>query len=246
MIYLRQVKLKHLLDIYPYDLPSFKDLSQLDFKKSVTFFSGENGSGKSTLLEAIAIAYGFNPEGGTRNFDFSTLETHSGLWQDITLVKGTTRAKDGFFLRAESFYNLSSCIDDLDTDPENIMGRKIIESYGGKSLHTISHGESFLNLIIYRFGESSLYLLDEPEAALSPTGQFTLLKRIHDLSTNGYSQFIIATHSPILLSYPYGCIYEFNDDGIEEKLYQETSNYALYHRFLNDATMVERIVSKED
>ena len=229
MIYLRQVKLKHLLDIYPYDLPSFKDLSQLDFKKSVTFFSGENGSGKSTLLEAIAIAYGFNPEGGTRNFDFSTLETHSGLWQDITLVKGTTRAKDGFFLRAESFYNLSSCIDDLDTDPENIMGRKIIESYGGKSLHTISHGESFLNLIIYRFGESSLYLLDEPEAALSPTGQFTLLKRIH---------------SPILLSYPYGCIYEFNDDGIEEKLYQETSNYALYHRFLNDATMVERIVSK--
>ena len=224
-------------------IPAIATMDRLAFTQPVTLFTGENGSGKSTLLEAIAVAFGFNAEGGSKNFTFSTRESHSNLYDDIRLKKNIIKPRDGFFLRAESFYNLSSNIDDLDRGGR---GRQIIESYGGQSLHTLSHGESFLHLVLYRFGGNGLYLLDEPEAALSPTGQFTLLSKLHELVKNRNSQFIIATHSPILLSYPDALIYEFENDRIKEKKYQDTENYILYHRFLNDPSFVERIVSKRE
>lgn len=184
---------------YPFSIPAIKSFCSLPLTKPVTFFAGENGAGKSTLLEAAAVNFGFNPEGGSRNFCFATQNTHSGLHQHITLVKGASRPKDGFFLRAESFYNLSTNLDELDAQPA--FAPKLIGAYGGKSLHRQSHGESFLALALNRFGPQGLYLLDEPEAALSVQGQLTLLSRIHQLASQG-CQFIIATHSPILLGFP--------------------------------------------
>ena len=178
-------------EIYPFSLPIIKELTSLKLHPGVTFIVGENGSGKSTLLEAIAIAYGFNPEGGTKNFNFSTYNSHSLLYKYIHLIKGIKTPKDGFFLMAESMYNLASNIDELD----------VIDSYGGRSLHQQSHGESFLSIMINRFSKNGLYILDEPEAALSPTRQMSMITRIHDL-VNENCQFIISTHSPILMSYP--------------------------------------------
>ncbi len=168
-------------DEYPYNLSAIKALSNLEFHPNVTFLIGENGSGKSTVLEAIAVAYGYNPEGGTKNFNFSTEDSHSGLHNQLKLVKGVYAPKDGFFLRAESFYNVASYIDELDRE---IGGPRIIDSYGGKSLHKLSHGESFLTLFLNRLTGKGLYILDEPEAALSPTRQMALLSRMHDLVQN--------------------------------------------------------------
>lgn len=204
--------------------------------KNVTFFIGENGSGKSTLLEAIAVAYGFNAEGGTRNFHFSSAATHSPLYKHITLVKGATAAKDGFFLRAESFYNVASEIDRL--------GDGLGASYGGRSLHACSHGESFIALVENRFGGNGLYVLDEPEAALSLSGQFILLSLMHRL-VGKKSQFIIATHSPILLAYPDADICEFSESGISRTAYKETDIYAVTKRFLDDPeSMIEYLLEK--
>ncbi|ADU26821.1 AAA family ATPase [Ethanoligenens harbinense] len=194
----------------------------LAFEKPVTFLVGENGTGKSTLLEGIAAAYGFNPEGGTRNFTFSTRATHSELYQYLTIAR-RAHAKDGFFLRAECFYNLASNIDDLGVE----------DSYGGRSLHAQSHGESFLALIENRFGGNGVYLLDEPEAALSPNRLMTLLARIHDL-VQRHSQFLIATHSPILMAYPGAEVLELTADGIRAVNYQETEHYQLTRRFLEN------------
>lgn len=160
----------------------------------VTFLVGENGSGKSTLLEAIAVACGFNAEGGTRNFTFSTRATHSELGEYITVAR-RRYPRDGFFLRAESFYNVATNIDEMDEDFS--YGPKVIESYGGVSLHHQSHGESFLALVQNRFGGNGLYLLDEPEAALSPTRQLTLLGEMHQLAEQD-SQFIVATHLSLI------------------------------------------------
>ena len=196
----------------------------------VTFLVGENGSGKSTLLEAIAVACGFNAEGGTRNFTFSTRATHSELGEYITVAR-RRYPRDGFFLRAESFYNVATNIDEMDEDFS--YGPKVIESYGGVSLHHQSHGESFLALVQNRFGGNGLYLLDEPEAALSPTRQLTLLGEIHQLAEQD-SQFIVATHSPILMAYPGARIYQLSEDGIEPVQYQETEHYQLTRRFLED------------
>jgi predicted ATPase len=181
---------------YPFCLPAINSLHDLAFHPAVTFIIGENGSGKSTILEAIAIAYGFNPEGGTKNFTFSSRDSHSELHKYIKLIKGTKMAQDGFFLRAESFYNLASNIEDLGA----------IDSYGGRSLHAQSHGESFWSVFMNRFSGQGLYILDEPEAALSPARQMAMLARIHDL-VNLQSQFIIATHSPIIMAYPESVIY---------------------------------------
>lgn len=229
--------------VYPFTLPVIQKLDQLDFRKPITFLSGENGSGKSTLLEAIAIAYGFNPEGGTRNFNFSSRDTHSSLHEVFYLKRGPARAEDGFFLRAESFYNLASEIDNLDKVP---LTPPYLKYYGGVSLHEVSHGEGFLNLVLNRFQGNGLYIMDEPESALSPTGQFALLSWMYQLSIKSHSQFIIATHSPILMSCPNAEILEVHDDGeIISTPYKETLNYILYKRFLNDERMLEELLKEE-
>lgn len=196
----------------------------------VTFLVGENGSGKSTLLEAIAVSCGFNAEGGTRNFTFSTRATHSELGEYITVAK-RRYPRDGFFLRAESFYNVATNIDEMDEEPS--FSPRLIDSYGGVSLHSQSHGESFLALVQNRFGGEGLYLLDEPEAALSPTRQLTLLGEMHQLIERN-SQFIIATHSPILMAYPGARIYELSENGIASVEYRETEHYQLTRRFLEN------------
>lgn len=216
---------------YPFNLPSVEFLAKLKFHPKVTFIVGENGSGKSTLLEAIAVAYGFNPEGGTKNFNFSTAYTHSVLHDYIKITKGIKKPEDGFFLRAESFYNVATNIDELDKD---MGGPRIIDSYGGKSLHAQSHGESFMSLLLNRFNGKGLYILDEPEAALSPTRQMTMLSRIHQLVEND-SQFIIATHSPIIMSYPEATIYSV-DNAYKEIKYEETDHYQITKEFLNNTS----------
>jgi len=198
-------------DRYPFALPAVRHLDVLDFHPQVTFLIGENGSGKSTLLEAIAISLGFNPEGGTKNFHFGTRASHSELHDYIRLAKGIKRPRDGFFLRAESFFNVATEIEKLDSEPG---GPPIIDSYGGLSLHEQSHGESIMALMLRRFGGHGLYLLDEPEAALSPHRQLSALARLHDLVRDS-SQFVIATHSPILMAYPDAWIYNISTGGVE-------------------------------
>ena len=213
--YLSQVRLRRddvpSFDRYPFALPAVRHLDVLDFHPQVTFLIGENGSGKSTLLEAIAISLGFNPEGGTKNFHFGTRASHSELHDYIRLAKGIKRPRDGFFLRAESFFNVATEIEKLDSEPG---GPPIIDSYGGLSLHEQSHGESIMALMLRRFGGHGLYLLDEPEAALSPHRQLSALARLHDLVRDS-SQFVIATHSPILMAYPDAWIYNISTGGVE-------------------------------
>jgi len=212
-------------DSYLNTLPIIKYLSdnkELKFPSNVTFFVGENGTGKSTLLEAIAVAYGFNPEGGTKNFNFSTNSTHSELWKHIKLVK-RDYARDGFFLRAESLYNAATYIDEI----------SMAHNYGGRSLHDQSHGESFLSIVQNRFGGNGLYILDEPEAALSPMRLLTLMAEMDNLVKNN-SQFIIATHSPILMTFPNAEILEFSKDGIAKVNYKDTEHYQITKRFLEN------------
>ena len=226
-------------DAYLGQIPAVAALQTLRFDSPVTFLVGENGAGKSTLLEAVAVAYGFNPEGGTRNFHFASNNTHSGLYRYITLVKEPLRARDGYFLRAESFYNAASYIDELDRE------KPLLGSYGGKSLHAQSHGESFLALVMNRFGGHGFYILDEPEAALSPTRQLSLLCRIHDLAEEG-SQFLIATHSPILMAYPGAALYLLDENGIAKTAYKETEHYQITRRFLeNPQCMLQTLFAKE-
>ncbi|WP_369806330.1 AAA family ATPase [Advenella sp. S44] len=196
-------------DGYPYNLAAVKDLYRLDFHSKVTYFMGENGSGKSALLEAIAVAYGVNPNGGTRNFH--TRKSHSPLADHIRLAKGL-KPRAGFFLRAEIFFNLATEIGHVDKDegvPKNYKFLRWVTS-----LHEQSHGESFTTLLTHRFGAKGLYILDEPESALSPQRQLPALFRIHDLINEG-SQFVIATHSPILSAYPDSTIYQCSAHGIE-------------------------------
>lgn len=216
---------------YPFCLDAVKNLSKLNFHPKVTFLVGENGTGKSTLLEAIAVHYGFNPEGGSKNFAFSTRNTHSDLDKYIRLAKGFRQPKDGYFLRAESYYNVATNIDVLDEEPS--FGPLIKDSYGGKSLHEQSHGESFFSLFLHRFFGNGIYILDEPEAALSPQRQLAFLVRLHELVKKN-SQFIIATHSPIFLSYPNAKIIEITKKGFIESSYKETEHYSLYKSFLNN------------
>lgn len=214
---------------YFFNLPSLKNIEHLSLNKRVTFFVGENGSGKSTLLEAIAVNMGFNAEGGTRNFNFASQETHSSLYSYIKVIKGVKRLKDGFFLRAESFYNVASEVDRLD----KAGFHPFLHVYGGKSLHHQSHGESFMSLVLNRFKGDSLYLFDEPEAALSPTRQLSLLVHINELVKKN-SQFVIATHSPILLAYPEAEILMLDDDGIKSVPYEQTEHFYITKQFLNN------------
>ena len=219
-------------DSYLAKLPAVKHLAgdgiQLDHP--VTIFVGENGTGKSTLLEAVAVAYGFNAEGGTKNFNFSTNATHSELHRHLTLSRRAF-AKDGFFLRAESLYNVATNIDEMDAQPS--FGAPIIASYGGVSLHEQSHGESFLAIVQNRFLGNGLYILDEPEAALSPMRILTLMAEI-DRLVKANSQFIIATHSPMLMALPGTQVLELSEDGIRPVHYSDTEHFRTTKYFLNN------------
>ncbi|WP_108127630.1 AAA family ATPase [Saccharospirillum mangrovi] len=249
--YLRQIKLKRdeISDfgVYPFVLPVVSSLDALDFAPGVTMFVGENGSGKSTLLEAIAIGMGFNPEGGTRNFNFVSRQTHSDLNQFLTFSKSFKRPRDGFFLRAESFYNVATNMDELDEqDTGKLEVPNIKDSYGGRSLHHQSHGEAFLSLFVNRFGGGGLYLLDEPEAALSPSRQLAMLNRMREL-VQAESQFIVATHSPILMAYPGATIYQVDETGVYQVEYEETEHYQLSRAFLNNPkTFLRELFADDD
>ncbi|HBW38419.1 AAA family ATPase [Desulfosporosinus sp. BICA1-9] len=232
--YIRSVRLNRAevptFTEYPFDLAAIRNLETLSFHPQVTFIVGENGSGKSTILESIAVAYGFNAEGGTKNFNFSSKATHSNLNQYIRLVKGLKSPEDGFFLRAESFYNLATNIDKLDSEPS--FGPPLINFYGGRSLHEQSHGESFFAVFQNKFRGKGIYILDEPEAALSPSRQMSMITRLHELVHQG-SQFIIATHSPIIMAYPQARIYQIQD-GFKIVKYEEIEHYQIMRAFMNN------------
>lgn len=219
---------------YPFDIPAFKDGIDLTLDSRVTFLVGENGSGKSTLLEALAECCGFNPEGGNRDHFREQAEERSALAQAIRLT-WAPRTTEGFFLRAESFFNFANYIETVSD----------MRAYGGKSLLQQSHGESFLALFENRF-EQGLYLLDEPEAALSPQRQLTFLSIMHHLEAPGHAQFLIATHSPILLTYPGAKIISFDDGELKEVEYTETSHYQLTKGFLDAPERYYRWLFEED
>lgn len=209
--------------MYPFNIPSLQDLQELEFPTNVTFFVGENGSGKSTLLEAIADRCDFNTAGGGRQNLYEVHKAESSLGEYIRL-SWMPKISNGFFLRSETFYQFASHID-LIEDPRRY------NAFGGKSLHHQSHGESFLALFMNRFKGKAIYLLDEPEAALSPTRQLSLLKIMKDLEHE--AQFIIATHSPILLGYPNATIYSFDNGEIETIHYKDSIHYIVTKRFLD-------------
>ena len=214
-------------------IEAIKDLEELVFEKPITFFVGENGSGKSTLLEALAVAYGFNPEGGTKNYSFSTYDSHSQLYEAIRVSKGFRKAKWGYFLRAESFYNVA-------TKEEEYADI----AHPSEKYHEKSHGESFLALAQNQLRPNGLYLFDEPEAALSPQRQLTLLMEICSCARQG-SQFIIVTHSPILLGIPDAQIVSFDDGTVHNCEYEETESYKVTEMFINNRELLlRRLLSK--
>ena len=209
-------------DRYPFSIPAVRALDELVLDPRVTFLVGENGSGKSTLIEAIAVVAGFNAEGGSRNFAFSTRRSESELHQYLRPVRGARRPRDGFFLRAESYFTVASEIERLGVE----------DAYGG-SPHERSHGESFLALANHRFRGNGLYILDEPEAALSPQRQLSLLRIMHDLVERTGSQLVIATHSPIVMAYPGATIHHLGPEGIRPIAYEETEHVRITRDFLN-------------
>lgn len=227
---------------YPFNLPAVRALSVLPFHPRVTFLVGENGSGKSTLIEAIAVASGLNAEGGSVNFTFATRATHSPLGECIRLAKALGRPRDSYFLRAESFYNVATEIERLDQGPG---GPPIIDGYGGRSLHEQSHGESFFSLFKHRFRDHGLYLLDEPEAALSPTRALEFLVLMHDSVRRG-CQFVIATHSPIIMAYPDARIHLLDRQGIRDVAYTDTDHYRVTRRFLTDPERALETILREE
>lgn len=238
---IRSVVLKrdeiHDFDVYPFSIPAVRHLDELALDPQVTLFAGENGSGKSTLIEAIAIAAGFNPEGGSRHVTVSTRRSESVLQKHLRLVRGARRPRTGYFLRAESFFNVATYVEGLG-DPG------IAAAYGGVPLHERSHGESFIALVTHRFGPNGLYILDEPEAALSLRGNLALMRRMHDLVAQG-SQFIISTHSPILLGYPGARIYLLSEDGMTETPYERLDVVTLTRSFLDDRDQFLRHLFEE-
>lgn len=209
-------------DSYLREIDALRDMERLDFHSPITFFVGENGSGKSTLLEALAVAHGFNPEGGTKNYVFSTRDTHSELCDAIKISKGYRKEKWGYFFRAESFYNVA-------TQEEKYADSE----HPSAGYHEISHGESFLALAQNQLRANGLYFFDEPEAALSPQRQLTLLIEIYKCAKEG-SQFFIVTHSPILLGIPNADIYSFDNGNIHLCEYEETESYQVTEMFINN------------
>ena len=237
-LFINEIKLERNLikdfNEYPFNIDFVKNLDKLIIDSPVTFIIGENGTGKSTFIEALAVSIGLNPEGGTQNFMFSTKETHSELYEYLKINHFQRKCKTKFFLRAESFYNVITEIDNLR-----------VSGYGNKSLHLYSHGESFIQLVQNRFTEDGLYILDEPEAALSPSRQMTLLYLINQLVKEG-SQFIIATHSPILISYRNGKILDL-DKNFKEVKYEDTEIYQTYKMYLDRPyLMQERLFDESD
>jgi predicted ATPase len=216
-------------DQYPFVLPAVRALDTFIPHPKVTFLVGENGTGKSTLLEAIAVALGLNAEGGSRNFRFENRASHSDLHRYLEIRRGLQRPRSSFFLRAESYFNLATEIEALDAEPGG--GPFVIEAYGRQSLHEQSHGESFFALFQHRFVSPGLYLLDEPEAALSPQRQMSFLTRLHDLVATG-SQFLIATHSPIIMAYPDAQIYRLGEGAPQPISYKDTDHYKVTRDFL--------------
>jgi len=220
-------------DEFPFSVPAICYLYDLEFTKPVTFFVGENGSGKSTLIEALAVAAGFDEEGGTKNQAYVERTSRTGLHQYIRLIRSARRPGDSYFLRAESFYNVATRIDEVGATPW----------YGGKSLHDQSHGEAFMTLLTEKFVGGGLYIFDEPEAALSPARQLAMLARMHELVVDG-SQFLIATHSPILMAYPDATIYLL--EGAEPRVveYEDTEHYTVMKDFMNHRhTMLRELMS---
>ena len=207
-------------DQHPFNIRAFRRGIRLSFKTNVTFFVGENGSGKSTLLEAIATCCGFGLTGGNRDHTFQVEDPRTDLGRALRLA-WLPKVTEGFFLRAESFFNFATYLDEVST----------LRAYGGKSLHAQSHGESFMALFLHRF-EQGIYILDEPEAALSPARQLAFLRVIHDLEKPGQAQFLISTHSPILLAYPGAMLFSLDGDGIEEVKYEDTEHYKITRDFL--------------
>ena len=220
-------------DSYLWTIPAIAGVERVDFERPVTCFVGENGSGKSTLLEAMAVSYGFNPEGGTKNYSFSTFDSHSELCDSLRLIRGPKKARWGYFLRAESFYNVATA-------------EAAYSQSGGtpQHLHEKSHGESFLATVQNNFRGGGVYLLDEPEAALSPQRQLTLLREIHTCAQTG-AQFFIVTHSPILLGLPGAAILSFDDGPIHPIAYEETDSYQITSLFLSDRQRILRSLLEE-
>ncbi len=222
---------------YPFCVPSIASLTQLTFPGRVTCFTGENGTGKSTLLEAIAAHIGFGREGGNRNFgneSTKTVRATDPLSRALRLGFFPARTGEGFYFRAESMFNIATHLDELDSDP-TLPGTPVLRAYGDISLHARSHGETFFTVLDHKFRRSGLFLLDEPEAALSPERQLAFLVLIHDtLADYKDAQFIISTHSPILLGYPGAQILSFDDGEIREVAYEETSPYRIVRRFTHD------------
>jgi predicted ATPase len=220
---------------YPFAIPAVAALDELPLDPRVTMFVGENGSGKSTLIEAIALAARFGPEGGTRNIRFTTQSSESKLHECLVLVREARREKGGFFLRAESLFNVATRVDDLG-----------LQQFGWESLHEKSHGESFLWLLQNRFRPNGLYILDEPEAALSPQRQLSALAIMHDLIGAG-CQFVMATHSPILMAYPGALIYKLDNNGIARTAYEETEHYTVTRTFLmHPESFLKHLMPKTD
>jgi len=245
--YLREIKLDvddiENRDVYPFNIPALRKFTSMTFHPDVTFIIGENGSGKSTLVEAIAMLLGFGQEGGTLNMQFKNADTLSGLHEHLKGIRGASRPRDSYFLRAESFYNVATYIDEeiIEDERDKLI---YLNAYGGKSMHNRSHGEVFFTTLTNKFHGKGLYILDEPEAALSPNRQMAALAQIHDLVKRD-SQFIIATHSPILMAYPRAKILLLGEDGMEEIRYEETEHYAITKQFLNNHKSMLDILLEE-
>ena len=207
-------------DRYPFTVPVVRNLDEIVFDTQVTFLIGENGSGKSTLIESLALSCGFKAEGGSKHLEYETALDESELHEILRVVRGPKRPSDGYFLRAESFFNVATEID----------RRELASYYGGKSLHRMSHGGSFFTLLTERLLGGGLYIFDEPEAALSPTRQMAMLTRMHELVLDA-SQLIIATHSPILMAYPGATIYEIADGALRRVEYEQTEHFTVTRQF---------------
>jgi len=224
---------------YPFTVPAVRAINKIEVRSRMLFFVGENGSGKSTLLEAIAGHYGFGPEGGNRNTQFASTETLSSIdpLRKALRLAFSKRTGKGFYLRAESFFNLATYVDNLG----------VAWAYGGTSLHNQSHGESFFAILENRIESSGLYMMDEPEAALSPQRQLAMLAMLHDIARNSEEiQFIIATHSPILLAYPGAQILSFDDGAIREISYRETQAYQIMNGFMSSPELYLHHLLRED
>jgi predicted ATPase len=243
MPFLSHISLQSLQNgTYLQEIPSLNKGLELKLKSNVTFFVGENGSGKSTLLEGIAEQCGFNLRGGNRNHNLNTGYRFEGYESELTrylqLSWTPRRINEGFFMRAESFFNFASYIDELAVDSP-----RILQAYGGRSLHKQSHGESFLSLFNNQF-ESGIYILDEPEAALSPARILAFMSVINELDRSGRAQFLIATHSPMLICYPDATIYQFDESGMHEIGYQDTEHFNLTKSFLDNPGLYLRHLMK--